>query len=517
MQNIGICCGSYDPPHNGHKAVIDKALEDCEKVYVIYSDPNPYKPRRTDDKTRRAMLDALLKNNPQVDISKSSRFHLPKELREKYPQSKIIGIMGSDGALHYAKMTSVPDHFKYIDGWKIIMRDGDKDEPMPESLGGKKVTVIRGVSDQGTSSTAVRDVLLKNPQFFESDAPIKRLPPVSKEVLEIIKKEKLYYLPDKKIISAINDGEEVVKVTNGLSGDRVYKTGDIFAKAIIGSMAETNSLRKKKGMERLRSLQVPSLTTPEVLSLTHHTNFSLLKMTAASGQSLDDLMKACKTSQDALNNALLSTEIVGSAIAKIHQETLKVAKLLEQTKWDQYVAVLHRTTELLRNYPRFYQGLDIASYVEAVDSLIDEMQKESPKYCTSHGDADPANWFIDDNQVTAIDCGDVADDFAEKDYYEWLSVLRLVGNRHKLGNEEIIALQKAFEKGYNKIRARDINNVSARFFRIYWLSFALNFKTKFLLNPDKYKDSDVNKAKSRISELIKQISGELKGNSLEYF
>jgi nicotinate-nucleotide adenylyltransferase len=104
---IAIYGGSFDPPHVGHEAIINKAFIqlDIDKLVIVPTFLNPFKTNsHLDAKQRLFLLQELYKDSNKISISDFEilknravySIETIKYLKNKYNTSKIYLIIGTD-------------------------------------------------------------------------------------------------------------------------------------------------------------------------------------------------------------------------------------------------------------------------------------------------------------------------------------------------------------------------------------------------------------------------------------
>jgi nicotinate-nucleotide adenylyltransferase len=68
----GLLGGAFDPPHNGHLALAETALEHfaLERLVVVVTGRPPHKDAKTDDETRFRLAEAAFTGRPRVELSR---------------------------------------------------------------------------------------------------------------------------------------------------------------------------------------------------------------------------------------------------------------------------------------------------------------------------------------------------------------------------------------------------------------------------------------------------------------
>jgi len=105
--NIAIFGGSFDPPHIGHKEIINKSLEklDIDKLIVVPTFLNPFKTKSYFQASSRfELLKELFKDNHKIFVSdyetKQNKaiqsIDTVKYFKKKYNPKKIFFIIGAD-------------------------------------------------------------------------------------------------------------------------------------------------------------------------------------------------------------------------------------------------------------------------------------------------------------------------------------------------------------------------------------------------------------------------------------
>lgn len=105
---IGLLLGSFDPVHNGHLEMAQKALEAnlVDQVLFVPTKQNPWKENSTDYVTRCMMLLTAVKNIPNCKVSAIENKITPpyysyktlEALKERYKWDDLFLIVGADTA-----------------------------------------------------------------------------------------------------------------------------------------------------------------------------------------------------------------------------------------------------------------------------------------------------------------------------------------------------------------------------------------------------------------------------------
>jgi nicotinate-nucleotide adenylyltransferase len=68
----GLLGGAFDPPHNGHVALVEEAMRhfDLERLLVVVTGDPPHKHVETDAKTRYRLAEAAFSGLPGVELSR---------------------------------------------------------------------------------------------------------------------------------------------------------------------------------------------------------------------------------------------------------------------------------------------------------------------------------------------------------------------------------------------------------------------------------------------------------------
>lgn len=135
---IGIFGGTFDPPHLGHLILAGEALDQLELtrlLWVVTANP-PHKPDRpiTAVEQRVSMVNATIQNEPafelsRVEIDRSGPHYAVDTvqiLREKYPDSELYYLMGSDSMNDLPDWHRPRDFVARCDCIGVMCRPGDE-------------------------------------------------------------------------------------------------------------------------------------------------------------------------------------------------------------------------------------------------------------------------------------------------------------------------------------------------------------------------------------------------------
>tara|TARA_B100001123_G_C14718907_1_gene792215 strand:- start:52 stop:606 length:555 start_codon:yes stop_codon:yes gene_type:complete len=111
--NLYFYGGSFDPPHLGHREIINYFLDSCDKLLIIPSYHSPHKSYRpVPFSHRKKMLEIMFSNSSGLEIigyeednSIKYTFKTIEFLKNKYPKHSLNMILGLD-------------QFNSIDSWK---------------------------------------------------------------------------------------------------------------------------------------------------------------------------------------------------------------------------------------------------------------------------------------------------------------------------------------------------------------------------------------------------------------
>ena len=108
--------GTFDPPHNGHKLIVDYCLNKCDKIVLVPNRKSPHKKLVpfASEKHRKQMLNILF-NNKKIEIcnfefesfSENYTYLTIKHLKKKYENFDLTMIIGFDQLLNLKKWKNI--------------------------------------------------------------------------------------------------------------------------------------------------------------------------------------------------------------------------------------------------------------------------------------------------------------------------------------------------------------------------------------------------------------------------
>jgi len=134
--NIAVFGGSFDPPHDGHKRVIEEAIKvlDIDRLFVIPTYLNPFKKSFYHDEQKRyELVQDMVKEFEKVDVldieikqkKAVPSYETIKYLKKKFSLDKIYLIIGADNLKSLSKWYKYQE-LKNMVEFVVATRDGIK-------------------------------------------------------------------------------------------------------------------------------------------------------------------------------------------------------------------------------------------------------------------------------------------------------------------------------------------------------------------------------------------------------
>ncbi len=154
---VGVYVGSFDPPHAGHREVIDAALvAGCERVLVLPNVPHNSKLYRMGLRYRVEMCRAFF-THPCITVTPQPADDV---LALLHKQQRVCALIGSDAALKL--LQSGKAHYsQHVDAWLVMQRPGETWPKVTHLCGKPIMEVVRSRFPTHQSSTAVRAALIR--------------------------------------------------------------------------------------------------------------------------------------------------------------------------------------------------------------------------------------------------------------------------------------------------------------------------------------------------------------------
>lgn len=214
---IGFYTGSFDPPHSGHRNVVEQMQKryGLDKVYVVPEKGSQYKPDIRPLEERKDMLRFTFADNPQIQVlpdsleaktGKGEIWDVADVIQANHPDARVHAIMGTDTYDWYATLGK--DKQRQNVSLLINQRGGDTTERRK----------IRGITaefadlnDEGLSSSLVRKMIARGEKVDSLDP----------KIAQYIQDNQLYEFktakPDEIIKDYNKSGKKVVTLV-GFSG-----------------------------------------------------------------------------------------------------------------------------------------------------------------------------------------------------------------------------------------------------------------------------------------------------------
>lgn len=161
VKRVGVFLGSFNPPHAGHKAIVDRMKQEfgLDRVYVVPDHSTEYKQmQRLED--RNAMVAKAFANDPHVrlldremeqSIGKGEMWDVLRAVQRRHAGAEVFNIMGTDTFAWYQQLPAE----QRTPGVSFLVNDRHEGVSLPDSFDGKPVRAVRDL-DRGLSSTKVR-------------------------------------------------------------------------------------------------------------------------------------------------------------------------------------------------------------------------------------------------------------------------------------------------------------------------------------------------------------------------
>ena len=154
---IGIYIGSFNPPHLGHKKVIDFLLEKdyVDKVVIVPTKNYWNKTNLIDIEDRINMLKYYENTNIEIDTIHNNypyTYELLNKLKEVYPTDELYLIIGSDNLDELHEWKNIDD---LLNNKIIVLKRGTiKKNP---SIDDKNIIYVEDFDNIDISSTEIRN------------------------------------------------------------------------------------------------------------------------------------------------------------------------------------------------------------------------------------------------------------------------------------------------------------------------------------------------------------------------
>jgi nicotinate-nucleotide adenylyltransferase len=160
---VGIYTGSFDPPHSGHKNIVDEMKKKfrLDEIYVVPDRTTAYKPGMRSYDDRKKMVELMFKDDPGVHVlspemeaklGKGEMWDVLRTVQATHPNAKMYNIMGTDTFQWYSKLPTE----NRPKGVTLLVNSRDRSVSLPKSLGGGPVVGVE-LNDRGISSTQIRN------------------------------------------------------------------------------------------------------------------------------------------------------------------------------------------------------------------------------------------------------------------------------------------------------------------------------------------------------------------------
>ncbi len=191
---IGIFGGCFNPPHNMHKNIALRLIEDNYLDKVIFVPTSNYYNKRNliNDEERYKLIKLMIQGNDNLEVSKyefgklTYTYQTLEHFQKKYEDDEIYFICGSD---NLAEIDTWREYEIILSNFKIlVIKRGNDDlgEIMKKYKKYENNIIIANIEEDVLSSTFIRNMLKDGKFDLIKDK-------IDKNVYLYIMKEKLYY------------------------------------------------------------------------------------------------------------------------------------------------------------------------------------------------------------------------------------------------------------------------------------------------------------------------------------
>lgn len=156
---IGVYIGSFNPPHKGHKKIIDSLLSKkiVDRIIVIPTGNYWHKQNLLSIKDRINMLKYYENDKIQIDTTYNDyeyTYQILRELSKPYNKEDLYLILGADNIINFTKW----DNFKELLTYNILVinRNNIDINSYIKDYPDNKIKIVEGFKSIDISSTKLR-------------------------------------------------------------------------------------------------------------------------------------------------------------------------------------------------------------------------------------------------------------------------------------------------------------------------------------------------------------------------
>lgn len=187
MQKVAILGLAGDPPHNGHKAVMQLASRYVDEVWFMPCNLHKFKNPIASPEDRLKMCSLVGKTSEYEIYRKLSgyTFDIVSNITRDMPQYEFSFVIGQDNADHINTWYNWQELIKLV---RFIVVPRGTTKPLKDWYLKDGHIFADGIDEQNCSSTKIRELIKKN-KYEEAGAYL------NPDVLQYIKDKELYVEP----------------------------------------------------------------------------------------------------------------------------------------------------------------------------------------------------------------------------------------------------------------------------------------------------------------------------------